>query len=218
VNSFAGAISAYGGGGWAWGGAGTIYSKAGNQAAGQMLVDNGGNYGTNTPLPFLSPFDLTVRGGAVAYTSSASLILSNLFITTSGSLTCANSQTNFDVAVLRDATINANGVISVDGKGFPAGTGPGAGLSTNSIGSGAGYGGHGGASSLLPGGATYGSAEQPVDRGSGGGFGYGTARSGSEGGGALRLTVGGTLMLDGSLSADGKAGLQDDARRHPYPL
>ena len=34
-------------------------------APGQMLVDNGGNYGTNTPLPYLSPFDLTVRGGAV---------------------------------------------------------------------------------------------------------------------------------------------------------
>ena len=40
------------------------------------------------------------------------------------------------------------------------------------IGSGAGYGGNGGASSVLPGGGTYGSAQQPVDRGSGGGRGW----------------------------------------------
>ncbi|MCX6926728.1 MAG: hypothetical protein NT154_26520 [Verrucomicrobia bacterium] len=208
---FAGAISAFGGGGWAWGGAGTIYSKASSQVTGQMLVDNGGNYGTNTPLPYLSPFDLTVRGGAVAYPANAYLILSNLFINADGSFTCANTQTNLDVAVLRNATIDAGGTVTVDGKGFAPGSGPGAGLSSNSVGSGAGYGGHGGASSLLPGGATYGSAQQPVDRGSGGGFGYGTAKGGSEGGGAIRLTVGGILTLNGSLSAEGKAGLKDDA-------
>jgi len=211
VNVFEGSISAYGGGGWAWGGAGTIHSKASSQATGQMLVDNGGNYGTNTPLPYLSPFDLTVRGGAVAYPSNAYLILSNLLITAGGSLTCANTQTNLDVAVMRNATIDASGVVTVDGKGFAPGSGPGAGLSTNSVGSGAGYGGHGGASSLLPGGVTYGSAQQPVDRGSGGGLGYKAGTGASEGGGAIRLTVGGILTLDGSLSAEGKAGLQDDA-------
>ena len=211
MNLFGGTISAYGGGGYAWGGAGTIYSQANSQETGQMLVDNGGNYGTNTPLPYLSPFDLTVRGGAVAYPSSAYLLLSNLFINAGGFLTCANTQTNLDVVVLRNATIDAGGVLTVAGKGFAAGSGPGAGLTTNSIGSGAGYGGHGGASSLLPGGATYGSAQQPVDRGSGGGLGYGATAGGSEGGGALRLTVGGTLTLNGSLTAEGKAGLQDNA-------
>ena len=211
ANAFAGAISAYGGGGYAWGGAGTIYTKANSQATGQVLVDNGGNYGTNTPLPYLSPFDLTVRGGAVAYPSSAYLILSNLFINAGGSLTCTESQTNLDVSVLRNAVIDAGGVVAVDGNGFAAGTGPGAGLTKNSIGSGAGYGGNGGASSVLPGGTNYGSMQQPVDRGSGGGLGYGPATGGSEGGGVIRLTVGGTLTLNGSLSAEGKAGLQDNA-------
>jgi len=211
ANAFAGAITAYGGGGYAWGGAGTIYTKANSQATGQVLVDNGGNYGTNTPLPYLSPFDLTVRNGAVAYPSSAYLELSNLFINAGGSLTCIESQTNLDVSVLGNAVIDTNGVVAVDGNGFAAGTGPGAGLTKNSIGSGAGYGGNGGASSVLPGGTNYGSMQEPVDRGSGGGLGYGAATGGSEGGGAIRLTVGGTLTLNGSFSAEGKAGLQDNA-------
>ena len=97
--------------------------------------------------------------------------MSNLFINSGGTFTCLSTQPNLDVTVLRNATIDAGGVISVDGKGFAAGAGAGAGLTTNSIGSGAGYGGNGGASSLSPGGVTYGSAQQPVDRGSGGGFG-----------------------------------------------
>ena len=210
VNAFEGAISAYGGGGYAWGGAGTIYTKANSQAMGQMVVDNGGHYGTNTPVAYLTPFDLTVRGGAVAYPASPYLLLSNLFITAGGSLTCFKTQTNLDVAVLRNATVDASGVLAVDGKGFAAGTGPGAGLSTNSIGSGAGYGGNGGASAVLPGGPAYGSAQQPVDCGSGGGRGWGPATGGSEGGGAIRLTVGGTLTVNGWLSAGGNAGLQDD--------
>jgi hypothetical protein len=211
ANLFGGAITACGGGGYAWGGAGTIYTKASSAITGQMLVDNGGNFGTNTPLTYMSPFDLTVRGGAVVYPSTPPLVLSNLFINAGGCLTCLKTQTNLDVAVLRNASIDAGGVVTVDGLGFAAGTGPGAGLTKNSIGSGAGYGGNGGASSIMPGGTNYGSMQQPVDRGSGGGFGYGTATGGSEGGGAIRLTVGGTLTLNGSLSAEGEAGLQDDA-------
>jgi hypothetical protein len=210
ANAFAGAITAYGGAGYAWGGAGTIYTKANSAITGQILVANGGNAGTNTPLPSLSPFDLTVRGGAVVYPSTPFLLLSNLFINAGGCLTCLKTQTNLDVAVLRNASIDAGGVVSVDGLGFAAGTGPGAGLTRNSIGSGAGYGGNGGASSLMPGGTNYGSLQQPLDLGSGGGLGYGTATDGSEGGGAIRLTVGGTLTLNGSITAEGNAALQDD--------
>ena len=217
ANFFGGAITACGGGGYAWGGAGTIYTKANSAITGQMLIDNGGNSGTNTPLPSLSPFDLTVRGGAVVYPSPPSLvqstpplILSNLFINAGGCLTCLKTQTNLDVTVLRNASIDAGGVVTVDGLGFAAGQGPGAGWTTNSIGSGAGYGGNGGASSVMPGGTNYGSLQQPLDRGSGGGLGYGTATVGSEGGGAIRLTVGGTLTLNGSITAEGNAALQDD--------
>ncbi len=50
-----------------------------------------------------------------------------------------------------------------------------------------------------------------MDRGSGGGFGWGTLYGGSEGGGAIRLNVGGVLTVDGLLSANGNWGLQDNS-------
>ncbi len=43
-------LSARGGNGYARGGAGTIYTRANSQSTGQVLVDNGGKAGTNTPL------------------------------------------------------------------------------------------------------------------------------------------------------------------------
>ena len=59
-------MSAYGGGGYAWGGAGTIYTRANRQSWGQVLVDNGGQAGTNTSWQPTGTIDLTVTGGAVA--------------------------------------------------------------------------------------------------------------------------------------------------------
>ena len=150
MNRFSGLISACGGGGYAWGGAGTIYSKANSQTVGQVLVDNGGNSGTNTPLPFLSPCDLTIRGGAIACSPGPPLLLSNLFLNSGGAFTCLSTQTNLDVSVLGNAIIDSNSVMAVDAKGFGAGSGPGAGLVSNYIGSGAGYGGNGGASADGP--------------------------------------------------------------------
>ncbi|HOX55407.1 MAG TPA: hypothetical protein P5205_01285 [Candidatus Paceibacterota bacterium] len=211
ANTFSGTTTARGGGGYAWGGAGTIYAKPENQSSGHVLIDNGGHYGTNTPVAFLPPFDLTIKGGAVAQPAGSSLVLSNLLLSDGGALTCFQSGTNLDVAVLRNATIDAGSAITVVGMGYGAGIGPGAGQSTNSIGSGAGYGGNGGASSARPGGETYGSAQQPVDWGSGGGLGYGAPAGGSEGGGTIRLTVGGILMVNGALNASGNPGLQDDS-------
>ena len=49
-----------------------------------------------------------------------------------------------------------------------------------------------------------------MDRGSGGGLGWGSPTGGAEGGGAIRLTVGGALVVNGRLSAGGNASLQDD--------
>ena len=215
ANTFEGIISAYGGGGGAWGGAGTVYTKATSQVTGSVVVDNGGNSGTNTPvpsLPTLPAFDLTVRGGAIANPSASFLVLSNLYINSSGILTCLATQTNLDVTVLRNATIDSSSLMAVDAKGFSGGAGPGHGTTVNYMGSGAGYGGNGGPSTSAPGGVTYGSLQQPIDRGSGGGLGLaGSATGGSEGGGAIRLTVGGALTLNGRLSAEGDVGLQDDA-------
>ena len=68
ANTFSGAMSAYGGGGYASGGAGTIYTKANNQSWGQLIVDNGGQAGTNTSWQPGGTLDLTVRNGAVVST------------------------------------------------------------------------------------------------------------------------------------------------------
>jgi hypothetical protein len=86
-------------------------------------------------------------------------------------------------------------------------TGLGAGIEfPNGSGSGAGYGGNGGASaSGAPGGFTYGSVQQPVDWGSRGGLPFGGFDPFSQGGGAIRLEVAGTLTVNGSVSANGGA-------------
>jgi hypothetical protein len=214
---FAGPVSAYGGGGYAQGGAGTIYTKANSQSVGQLLVDNGGPVGTNTPLSAVygtpaSPFNLTVGGGAVICPQSSFPVLSNLNVTAGGLFTSLSGQSNLDLVVLKNLDVAAGGAIAVDAKGFAQASGPGAGQSAGGSGSGAGYGGLGGASATAaPGGTNYGSAQQPVDQGSGGGFGSGPLYGGSEGGGAIRLNVGGVLTLDGQLSANGNWGLQDNS-------
>jgi hypothetical protein len=208
TNSFAGAMTAFGGTSTPAGGAGTIYIQTSGQTVPNVLADNGGNAGTNTPLDLSQPVALTIQNGAVANALTSSVVVSNLVIAAGGKFTSVRSQTNLDIGVLGNATIQPGGVFSLDGLGYGAANGPGAGTNLSGIGSGAGYGGTGGASSQSAGGPAYGSASQPVERGSGGG---GSSVGGSEGGGAIRLTVGGALTVDGQLSANGNPGLQDDA-------
>jgi len=216
TNAFGGIMTAFGGGGFAYGGAGTVFTK-GNKAAapaiGLLTLDNGGHFGTNTPLAQVGIVDLILGNGAVGYPLNGYLLLSNLTVNAGGTLTTLPQQTNLDVAVLGEALIAGTGAVTSDGKGYAQSLGPGAGLSTNNIGSGGGYGGIGGASSLLPGGITYGSDQQPADRGSGGGSGYpghSLVGGGSEGGGAIRLSVARTFTINGRLSANGNPAFQED--------
>ncbi|MCX5689330.1 MAG: hypothetical protein NTV94_06005, partial [Planctomycetota bacterium] len=98
--------------------------------------------------------------------------------------------------------------VNVSGRGYAGGSGPGAGQpSTNG-----GIGGTGGASagdgtSSPPflGGFGYGSITAPDDHGSGGGAYVGNP--GGAGGGCVRLDVGGTLSVDGSILANGTVGV-----------
>ena len=215
ANSFVGLMTAYGGGGYAHGGAGTIYTMANAQSVGQLLLDNGGAAGANTPLSSIfgipsEPFNLTIGNGAIVCPQSSFPLLSNLTVASGGLLTSMPNLT-LDLLVFNNLDVAPGGVIAVDGEGFSQAGGLGAGQSIQEFGSGAGYGGAGGASATAPGGATYGSSNQPVDFGSGGGLGYGPPIGGSEGGGALRLSVGGILTVDGQISADGQPGLQDNS-------
>ena len=209
-NLFTGQLTASGGGGAVAGGAGTIYTKFNNAPTGTLLIDNGSLTGTNTPLSSLfslppSPFNLTISGGASVFALTPMPQLSNLVITAGSTFTMRPNETNIALDVLNNVTIAAGGAINVDGKGFgrSLGTAPGASIASKGAG--------GNSQSGALGGTNYGSAIQPVLRGSGGGVGANVYISGCEGGGAIRLTVGKTLSLDGALSASGIPGIQDDS-------
>jgi hypothetical protein len=106
-----------------------------------------------------------------------------------------------------DVTIDAGSSVSATGRGFPGTQGPGAGgnSNNNAVGAaGGGYGGPGGAASPFPGGIAYGSLTAPTDFGSGGGSYVGNPAG--AGGGAVRLSVGGTLTNNGTITAAGAAG------------
>jgi hypothetical protein len=208
--NFATQVTSLGGGPFSWtgrnqfgAGAGTIYTKASSQTIGSLLLDNGGNLGMSTPLTSPEPFNLTVSNNAVASISQG-LTLTALHLCTNGTLTDVAGDASLDVVVLNNALIDQGGVMTADGKGYPIGAnrGPGTAPNINSYAGGAGYGGQGGIGYYgAPGGPTYGSATQPVDLGSAGGIGAG--ESGTAGGGAIRLTVAGTLSLNGAISANG---------------
>ncbi len=115
--------------------------------------------------------------------------------------------------------IDSTSSIISDSKGYSAEQGPGAGNKDRTgggscsgwsaywYGSGGGYGGQGGqgaypacSGEVVEGGLPYGSLEEPMDLGSGGG------NQGGAGGGAVRIDVVNTLTLNGLISANGKDG------------
>jgi hypothetical protein len=206
LNLFFGEVSARGGSGYQWGGAGTIYLKASNQAYGLVLIDNGGPQGAGTSWPGAGPVDLLVRGGALLSFPTGPT-LNNLEVGTGGCLVVTNEQ----ITITGSARVGTGGAIVADGTGYSGTAGPGAGRydSRLQLGSGGGYGGFGGTppgSTSAYGGAAYGSATSPLDRGSGGG-GYSSYGSGGAGGGAIRMNVSGQLIVNGIISANGLPGL-----------
>ncbi len=119
---------------------------------------------------------LTVTGGATLEIQSTTDIVSRLNI--------AN-----------DVSIAAGAGISADGMGFPNMTGDGAPLDRG----GGSYGGIGSGGNSGAGGPRYGSVSNPDQLGSGGGN---TGRGG-HGGGVVLLDMGGTMTLNGTISANG---------------
>jgi hypothetical protein len=206
MNLFFGATTARGGSGAAWGGAGTIYSKPNNQSWGLVLVDNGGQSGTNTSWSSIGTIDLTVQGGAVV-TPPSSQTIGTLLVASNGWVSIANQS----LTVSGNATVQAGGGIIADRTGYAAGSGTGAGAyysgSSGYVGGGAGYGGYGGPGAPVSqystyGGNIYGALAAPTDLGSGGGS-YYSPGIGGAGGGAIRLTVMGVLQVDGRISVAG---------------
>ncbi len=96
-------------------------------------------------------------------------------------------------------TIGSSASINADSLGFAAGTGPGLGGGNASGGSYGGKGGYGTTGGISTPGSTYGSVTQPTSLGSGG-------VQFTAGGGAVKLSVSGTLTNNGRISADGAWG------------
>lgn len=218
-DSFTGSITARGGHTYYPGGAGTVYRKLESSPTGTLLLDNGGSAGAPTPIFTTVQTDLVLRGGAQAHVQPGSVIRTldcqastlaapagqTCAVSVSGDLTLANGS-----RVLGNASLSAGGnmTVSADSKfnaycaGYAPGEGPGYGGSGGYIGTDAGAGSHGGfgAPGLNPGGSTYGSLTQPSEPGSGG---HNHFTAGGYGGGAVRISAGGTLALDGVIDCNG---------------
>ena len=194
------------------------------------MVDNGGVAGAQTPLWSPVPFELTVAN-AGSVRPQAALNLASLRVAATGRIAHPSGQPGFAMEVQGDATVEADGailascdlavhgnllvtdggVISANGMGFGTDAGPGKGNWNYYHPSGAGHGGHGGYGrngydQPTPGGPVYGSEAMPVELGSGGGRSGESGAPGGAGGGAVQLTVAGTLTVNGSLTASGVNG------------
>jgi alpha-tubulin suppressor-like RCC1 family protein len=144
--------------------------------------------------PQLQTGNLTLNNGAVfTHTTNTATVYSNAL----------------QVDVAGNMTVNNGASINVDGKGHAGtvgtGTGaPGGGSSTSgSYGIGGAYGGQSGIylAGNAAAGQPYGSAKQPADLGSGGRS--SVASGASAGGGAIKLSISGTLTQQGTVSAKG---------------
>jgi len=218
TNLFLGQMVAQGGAGAHYGGAGTVYilTGPGPRQFSQLVVDNGGPFGTNTPLGLVRLSALTVSDGAEASVTGGTV--GDLLVGPNASLTSSNG-VGLLLTVTNNSTILASGTLNMDRRGFLGGAGPGGGRSVLNpslqvfTGSGAGYGGNGGNSIFgAPGGPAYGSinfssAQLQPPQGSGGGGGFAPQTNGGPGGGALELIVNNTLLVDGVISANGGAAL-----------
>jgi hypothetical protein len=124
----------------------------------------------------------------------------------------SSSQYKLNYVFTGDLTVTASGNVDVSRRGFQPYSGTGKGGKFGTLTGGGGYGGYGGSSQgtttgYAAGGEAYGSSTWPVDLGSSGGNvnydPYGNNNSDVGGGGAMKLTVGGTFNLLGNLYADG---------------
>ncbi len=203
--AFTGMVSAQGGRGFfdtsvADGGPGSIYTLQTGATAANLTFDNGGAIGAIYQVAFARPeADLVVRGAVMVLSDEADgLNARSLTLGPNTTLTCLPSGSfGLRATVGQNLTVQSGGSIDVTGLGYPSRSGPGGG--TYSAGNGATHGGSGAGNGQW----AYASIVEPSDLGSGGGSNVGDAYPGGAGGGRIRLTVPGTLLLDGAIRADG---------------
>ncbi|MCK4658828.1 MAG: hypothetical protein KAV82_04835, partial [Phycisphaerae bacterium] len=213
ANTFGGLMSAYGGSGHSPGGAGTVYTEVSTEPQGLLVIDNAGVAGGLTRLNTSfwqghGLFDLDVSNGALVWPEEAMGFYS-VHIRAGGTLSHEAGQTVFDLTTESDFTVDVDGALLADGKGSGSESGTAAGQTSHYDGGGGGHGGVGGSGSHSSGGGVYGSVIEPAHLGSGGGRSSSYGQNGGAGGGVVKLSVGGVLTLDGTISAGGNAGVWD---------
>ncbi len=189
TNYFAGGISAAGGQGAVAGGAGTIDFRPANDRN-QILDDNDGLAGTNTPLSVPSGSRLCISGGAIAYIS-AGIELSSMAIDSNSWLVAGPGSNTLILTVQSNVTIQTSGGINFNGAGGVSAPGLGGVYATNGLifGGGGGYGGNGGGGYGAAGGQSFGNYLAPMAPGGSGGRGFGAVpfNLGGIGGGVMCL-------------------------------
>ncbi len=165
-----------------------------------ILTDNGGTFAVLS-----GGGNLTIPETSKLFANTARTFTS---MTVNGTLTHSNNidteQYKLIYTVNGDVTVGQFGSIDVTGRGYSRANGTGAPSGTVYYNAGGGYGGAGGAGKdNATGGTTYGSAYQPTDLGSSGGRYSQIEYKPGSGGGAVKLTISGTLTVTGSIKADG---------------
>ena len=149
-------------------------------------------------------------------------VTNNITVYANGTITITRSSTTGNgrgrTITAGNIDIKSGGKINADGKGFAGGSGsadgsgPGGGDSQTNAATGGSYGGIAGNArytsgyTLASAPATYGTAASPTALGSGGGA-YYSGSVGGTGGGAIKLSISGTLTVNGTLSATGSNGV-----------
>ncbi len=193
-----------------WGNADNWSTLSVPTAGDQVIIDASAAPNTSVLLSAATPWlgSLTLSDATVTLTNWTTAIrATNVLVKANGKLTlppafAVAAMSNRVWVVCSNLTVAAGGLIDVDGRGSAEKSGPGAGASSFS-GSGGGYGGRGGRSRhFLTGGGPYGAIEAPEAPGSGGGKASAYA-GGGHGGGAVRIEASGTVVLNGTISANG---------------
>jgi hypothetical protein len=149
----------------------------------------------------LNTSTITINGGSTLTLPGTEKITADT-LTISGNSTITVVPQKILSLTIPNITVDAGSSISADKKGYGLGAGPGAPTSIydphNSLPyyAGASYGGIGSSNTAT---STYGSANIPIDFGSGGNGNY------SAGGGAIQMTVNGTFVNNGTISSNGNS-------------
>jgi hypothetical protein len=194
TNTFTGTVNASGGlNFFGRAGAGTVYTKIG-AARGTVVIDNDGTTGEGTEFTGIQSYDV------------------NVAIRNGGLLSHKHGDANVALTFLGNVAVEAEGSISLNGRGYAAASGPTPGTDGIHAG-GAGHGGAGADAGIgVAGGDCIDSVLNPTDMGSGGGNDTNNASTtGGAGGGSLILTVGGTFTVDGRVEANGQPHLANEA-------